>query len=31
LTLLALAVLLLGCFPGWLLGWIENAIKAVGH
>lgn len=31
LTLLALAVLMLGCFPGWLVGLIENAIKAVGH
>ena len=31
LALLALGVVLLGCFPGWLVGMIEHAMKPVGH
>lgn len=31
LVILALGVVLLGCFPGWLVGAIEQAMAAVGH
>ena len=31
LALLALGVVLLGCFPGWLVGVIEHAMTPVGH
>ena len=31
LVILALGVLLLGCFPGWLVGMIEHAISSVTH
>jgi NADH-quinone oxidoreductase subunit N len=31
LTVLALGVVLLGCFPGWLVGLIEHAMSASTH
>ena len=31
LAVLALGVVLLGCFPGWLVGLIEQAMKLIGH
>ena len=31
LALLALGVVLLGCFPGWLVGLIERAMLPAGH
>jgi len=31
LAVLALGVVLLGCFPGWLIGLIEHAMKAIAH
>jgi NADH-quinone oxidoreductase subunit N len=31
LVVLALGVVLLGCFPGWLVGMIEHAMKPLGH
>jgi NADH-quinone oxidoreductase subunit N len=31
LAVLALAVVLLGCFPGWLIGLIESALKLAAH
>ncbi len=31
LALLALGVLLLGCFPNWLVRIIEHALKPMGH
>lgn len=31
LVLLALAVVLLGCFPNWLLGWIDQALGSAAH
>ena len=31
LLLLALGVLLLGCFPGWLVGLIEHAMTGLAH
>jgi len=31
LAVLALGVVLLGCFPGWLVGLIESAVKPVTH
>lgn len=31
LAVVALGVFLLGCFPGWLVGWIERAMALVPH
>ena len=31
LAVLGLGVVLLGCFPGWLVGLIEHAMPSFGH
>lgn len=31
LSVLALGVVLLGCFPGWMVGWIEQSMAAPGQ
>jgi NADH-quinone oxidoreductase subunit N len=31
LSLMALGVVLLGCFPNWLLGWLERALRVPIH
>jgi NADH-quinone oxidoreductase subunit N len=31
LGLMALGVVLLGCFPNWFVGWLERALQATSH